>query len=66
MIFGSSIDLHTHTREVSSCSYLPVEELIAQVMALGLGGVAVTDHSRMGCAFRCAVPAELPGRLRPV
>ena len=47
MIVGSGIDLHTHTREVSSCSYLPMEELIARAMAMGLDGVAVTDHSRI-------------------
>jgi len=44
------IDLHTHTAEYSSCSYLPVEDLIAQAMAVGLDGVAVTDHSRIGGA----------------
>lgn len=44
------IDLHTHTQEYSSCSHLPVEDLIAQAMAVGLDGVAVTDHSRIGGA----------------
>jgi predicted metal-dependent phosphoesterase TrpH len=41
------IDLHTHTREYSACSYLPMEQLITQAMAVGLDGVAVTDHSRI-------------------
>lgn len=44
------IDLHTHTQEYSSCSHLPVEELINRAMAVGLDGVAVTDHSRIGGA----------------
>jgi len=44
------VDLHTHTQEYSSCSYLPVEDLIARAMAVGLDGVAVTDHSRIGGA----------------
>jgi len=44
------IDLHTHTQEYSLCSRLPVEDLIAQAIAVGLDGVAVTDHSRIGGA----------------
>ena len=44
------IDLHTHTQEYSSCSHLPMEELIHRAMAVGLDGVAVTDHSRIGGA----------------
>ena len=44
------IDLHTHTQEYSSCSYLPLEELIQRAMEVGLDGVAVTDHSRIGGA----------------
>jgi predicted metal-dependent phosphoesterase TrpH len=44
------IDLHTHTQEYSFCSHLPVEDLIIQAMAVGLDGVAVTDHSRIGGA----------------
>lgn len=44
------IDLHTHTQEYSSCSYLPMEALIQRAMAVGLDGVAVTDHSRIGGA----------------
>jgi predicted metal-dependent phosphoesterase TrpH len=44
------IDLHTHSQEISPCSYLPMEELIHRAMVVGLDGVAVTDHSRMGGA----------------
>jgi len=49
------IDLHTHTQEYSSCSYLPMEKLIQQAMAVGLDGVAVTDHSRIGGAEEAQV-----------
>ena len=44
------IDLHTHTQEYSSCSYLPMDKLVQRAMAVGLDGVAVTDHSRIGGA----------------
>ena len=44
------VDLHTHTQEYSSCSHLPVDDLVAQAIAVGLEDVAVTDHSRIGGA----------------
>ena len=44
------IDLHTHTQEYSPCSRLPIESLIRRALDVGLDGVAVTDHSRIGGA----------------
>ena len=39
------IDLHTHTRFGSSCSYMYPEEMVRQVKRLGLDGVCITEHN---------------------
>ncbi|MFQ5924719.1 MAG: CehA/McbA family metallohydrolase [Dehalococcoidia bacterium] len=38
------IDLHTHTRFGSNCSYLHPEELVQRAKQLGLDGVCITEH----------------------
>lgn len=38
------IDLHTHTRFGSNCSYLYPEELLQRAKRLGLDGVCITEH----------------------
>jgi histidinol phosphatase-like PHP family hydrolase len=44
------IDLHTHTRPLSSCSSLSLEVLIEQSRACGLDGLCFTEHDKMGSA----------------
>ncbi|MDO3379139.1 PHP domain-containing protein [Geoalkalibacter halelectricus] len=39
-------DLHVHT-QLSSCSCLRLEEILAQARARGLDGVCITDHDTM-------------------
>jgi predicted metal-dependent phosphoesterase TrpH len=38
------IDLHTHSREGSSDSSIPPDDLVAQARRVGLGGVCITEH----------------------
>lgn len=39
------IDLHTHTRFGSSCSYMYPDEMARQAKRLGLDGVCITEHN---------------------
>ena len=39
------IDLHTHTRFGSNCSYLDPEELVRGAKRLGLDGICITEHN---------------------
>lgn len=39
------IDLHTHTRFGSNCSYLYPNELVQGAKSLGLDGVCITEHN---------------------
>jgi hypothetical protein len=54
------VDLHTHSREASSCASQSVEELITRAEMVGLGGVALTDHN----SIEGAVKAQRLGRRR--
>ena len=38
------VDLHTHTRFGSNCSYVDPEELVREAKRLGLDGVCITEH----------------------
>lgn len=38
------MDLHLHTAEHSACSAMPAPELLETAAALGLDGIAMTDH----------------------
>lgn len=42
-----NIDLHNHTLISSSCSILDPQDLIRRAVALGLDGIAVTEHNTM-------------------
>ncbi|MCE5216661.1 PHP domain-containing protein [bacterium] len=37
-------EIHSHTKEHSACSRVPVEHLLARADELGLAGIVVTDH----------------------
>ena len=45
-----TIDLHLHTDWSHDCS-IPAEDLLDHVEAIGLGGIAVTDHNVFGGAL---------------
>ena len=40
-----AVDLHTHTRQGSSCSYMEPADLLRQAQSLGLDAVCITEHS---------------------
>lgn len=44
------IDLHTHTRFGSSCSYMYPEEMAYQAKRLGLDGICITEHNHSWAA----------------
>jgi hypothetical protein len=46
-----TIDLHMHTDWSHDCS-IPAEELVDHAEAIGLGGIAVTDHNVFGGALK--------------
>jgi hypothetical protein len=48
-----TIDLHMHTDWSHDCS-IPAEELLDHAEAIGLGGIAVTDHNVFGGAMEAA------------
>ncbi len=48
-----TIDLHMHTDWSHDCS-IPAEELVEHAEAIGLGGIAVTDHNVFGGALEAA------------
>lgn len=39
------VDLHTHTRHGSSCSYMPPEQLVTRARELELDAVCITEHN---------------------
>lgn len=41
---GFAVDLHTHTRHGSSCSYMEPRALVARALDVGLDGVCITEH----------------------
>jgi predicted metal-dependent phosphoesterase TrpH/glycosyltransferase involved in cell wall biosynthesis len=51
------VDLHMHTRWSHDCSIEPAE-LVEHAEAIGLGGIAVTDHNVFGGALETAELAE--------
>jgi predicted metal-dependent phosphoesterase TrpH len=40
-----SVDLHTHTRVGSNCSYMEPQQLARRARELGLDGVCITEHN---------------------
>ena len=51
------VDLHMHTDHSYDCA-TPVEVLLAQARARGLGAIAVTDHNEVSGAHEAAAKAE--------
>ncbi|MBO0767378.1 MAG: glycosyltransferase [Solirubrobacterales bacterium] len=51
------VDLHMHTDHSYDCA-TPVEVLLSQAKARGLGAIAVTDHNEISGAFEAAAKAE--------
>ena len=52
-----AVDLHMHTSWSHDCS-IEVDELLDHAEAIGLGGIAVTDHNVFGGALEAAELAE--------
>jgi hypothetical protein len=52
-----TIDLHMHTDWSHDCS-VPADELVDHAEAIGLGGVAVTDHNAFGGALEAVEHAR--------
>ncbi len=52
-----AIDLHMHTDWSHDCS-IPAEDLVDHAEAIGLGGIAVTDHNVFGGALEAAEHAS--------
>ncbi|MDO8187026.1 glycosyltransferase [Conexibacter sp. JD483] len=51
------VDLHMHTDHSGDCA-TPVEVLLAQAKARGLGAIAVTDHNEISGALEAQAKAE--------
>ena len=52
-----AIDLHMHTDWSHDCS-IPAEDLVDHAEAIGLGGIAVTDHNVFGGALEAVEHAD--------
>jgi Glycosyltransferase Family 4/PHP-associated len=52
-----TIDLHMHTDWSHDCS-IPADELVEHAEAIGLGGIAVTDHNAFGGALEAVEHAR--------
>jgi glycosyltransferase involved in cell wall biosynthesis len=52
-----AVDLHLHTEWSHDCS-IPADELLDHAEAIGLGGIAVTDHNCFGGALEAAALAR--------
>lgn len=46
-------DLHVHTKEVSPCARLSIEEIIDKYIEEGYFGLVITDHMRKGYYRKC-------------
>ncbi|MGL5255554.1 MAG: PHP domain-containing protein [Proteocatella sp.] len=42
------IDMHVHEKRNSSDSFMSLEEIVEEAVAIGLDGVCITDHESMG------------------
>ncbi len=52
------VDLHMHTRWSHDCS-IEVDDLLDHAEAIGLGGIAVTDHNAFGGALEASDRAQV-------
>lgn len=48
-------DLHVHTKEVSPCARLSIEEIIDKYIEEGYSGLVITDHMRKGYYRKCGL-----------
>jgi predicted metal-dependent phosphoesterase TrpH len=55
------IDLHCHTRPLSACSSLSIEELIDGAQRAGLDGLCLTEHDRLWPAEELRALSERHG-----
>lgn len=46
-------DLHVHTKEISPCARLSIEEIIDKYIEEGYSGLVLTDHFRKGYFRKC-------------
>ena len=46
-------DLHVHTKEVSACARLSMEEIIDEYIKEDYAGLIITDHFRKGYFRKC-------------
>lgn len=47
-------DLHVHTKEVSPCGRLSIEDIIDEYIKKGYSGLVLTDHIRKGYYRKCS------------
>lgn len=53
-------DLHVHT-DISPCSRLPLEDILAHARSMGLDGVCLTDHDTMEATARVTEGPQADG-----
>lgn len=46
-------DLHVHTKEISPCARLSIEEIVDNYIKEGYSGLVITDHMRKGYYRKC-------------
>jgi len=46
-------DLHVHTKELSACARLTIEEIIDEYIKAGYAGLVITDYFRKGYFRKC-------------
>ena len=46
-------DLHVHTKEISPCARLSIEEIVDKYIEEGYSGLVLTDHFRKGYFRKC-------------
>lgn len=57
------LDLHTHTREHSSCAKQSLEALVRRAAEVGLDGIVITDHDYLWPATELAASLDQLGRI---
>ena len=57
-------DLHVHTKEVSACARLSMEEIIDEYIKEGYAGLIITDHFRKGYFRKCKDEKEYEKKIK--
>ena len=57
-------DLHVHTKEVSACARLSMEEIIDEYIKEGYAGLIITDHFRKGYFRKCKYEKEYEKKIK--